>query len=117
MRIESYQFGKMVIDGVPYTHDVIIHNNDVRSDWWRKRSHHLILADIPSLQIEKPDVFIVGTGKFGLMKIDKEVIEYCELSSIELICTATSHALDIFNELQNSRSVLRLQELAGADKT
>ncbi len=102
MRIESYQFGKMVIDGILYTHDLIIHNNEVRSGWWRNRSHHLILTDIPCLQIEKPDVFIVGTGKFGLMKVDKKVIRYCDQQGIELICKDTSSAVDVFNDLQNS---------------
>lgn len=102
MRIESYQFGKMVIDGILYTHDLIIHKNKVLADWWRKRSHHLILGDIPSLQNEKPDVLVVGTGKFGLMKIDREVIEYCDQQGIELICRDTSGALDAYNDLQDS---------------
>jgi len=92
----------MVIDGIPYTHDVIIHNNYVQSDWWRKRSHHLILADIPSLLFEKPDVLVVGTGKFGLMKIDKEVIRYCDKHGIELIWKDTSSAVDAYNDLQDS---------------
>ena len=106
MRIESYQFGKMVIDGIQHTHDLIIHRNEVQADWWRKHSHHLILADIPCLQKEKPDVLIVGTGKFGLMKVDKEVIEYCERNSIELICKDTSRAVEAVNDLQNSENKL-----------
>jgi len=103
MRIESYQFGKMVIDGIRYTHDLIIHKNAIQVDWWRRRSHHLILADIPSLQIEKPEVLIVGTGKFGLIKVDDEVIEYCDQNSIELIIKDTANAVDAFNDLQSSR--------------
>ncbi|OPX27463.1 MAG: hypothetical protein B1H05_00760, partial [Candidatus Cloacimonas sp. 4484_140] len=59
MRIESYKFGKMVIDGIRYTHDVIIHKDEVQADWRRERSHHLTLADIPCLQDEKPDVLII----------------------------------------------------------
>jgi len=74
----------------------------VKSDWWRKRSHHLVLGDIPSLQIEKPDVFIVGTGKFGLMKVDKEVIEYCDQQGIKLVYKDTSSAVDTYNDLQDS---------------
>jgi len=78
----------------------------MQADWWRKRSHHLILANIPCLQKEKPDVLIVGTGKFGLMKVDKEVIEYCERNSIELICKDTSRAVEAVNDLQNSENKL-----------
>ena len=102
MRIESYKFGKMVIDGITYIHDLIIHKNKVQADWWRKRSHHLILADIPCLQKEKPDLLIIGKGKFGLMKVDKEIIEYCEQNDIILIFKDTSHAVDIFNDMQDS---------------
>lgn len=102
MRIESYQFGKMVIDGIRYTHDVIIRKNKVHADWWRRRSHLLTLADFPCLQEEKPDVLIIGTGKFGLMKIHKDVNDYCKGNGIELICKDTSHAVDIFNDMQDS---------------
>jgi len=102
MRIESYQFGKMFIDGIRHTHDVIIHENEVQADWWRKHSHHLTLADIPCLQKEKPDVLIVGTGKFGLMKVDKEIFAYCEQNCIELIFKDSSHAVDVFNDMQDS---------------
>lgn len=102
MRIESYQFGKMVIDGIQYTHDVIIQKNGVPGDWWRERSHHLTLADIPCLQNEKPDVLIVGTGKFGLMKIHKDVSDYCTKNGIEMIQKDTSRAVEIFNEMQYS---------------
>ncbi|TSA28476.1 hypothetical protein D4R71_00725 [bacterium] len=102
MRIESYQFGKMVIDGIQYTHDVIIHKNEVQADWWRERSHHLTLADFPCLQDEKPDVLIIGTGKFGLIKIHKDVRNFCEQNGIELICKDSSNAVDTFNDMQNS---------------
>ena len=102
MRIESYQFGKMVIDGIRHTHDVIIRKNKVLADWWRKRSHLVTLADIPCLQKEKADVLIIGTGKFGLMKIHKDVSDYCTENGIELIQKDTSRAADIFNDMQDS---------------
>lgn len=101
MRIESYQFGKMVIDGIRHTNDVIIHKNKVRADWLRERSHHLTLADIPCLQEEKPDVLIIGTGKFGLVKIHKDVSDYCTENGIELIQKDSSSAVDIFNDMQD----------------
>ncbi|MBN2016796.1 MAG: hypothetical protein JW794_01475 [Candidatus Cloacimonetes bacterium] len=102
MRIEIYQFGKMVIDGISYTHDLILHNDKVQSEWWRKRSHHLSLEDIPVLKKERCDVFIVGTGKFGLMKVDDEVIELCHQNDIDLIIKDTRSAIDVFNHLLNS---------------
>ena len=101
MRIETYQFGKMVIDGISYTHDLILHNDKVQSEWWRKRSHHLSLEDIPVLKKEKCDVFIVGTGRFGLMKVDKNVIDYCHQNEIKIIIKDTKSAVDTFNELEN----------------
>lgn len=102
MRIESFHFGKMVIDGISFSHDLIIHNDSIQSEWWRKRSHHLYLEDISVLKKEKCDVFIVGTGKFGLMKVDNDVINYCHQNLGEIIIKDTKDAVDIFNELANS---------------
>ena len=37
--IESYGFGRMKIDGVTYTSDLIIFADHVKSDWWRIEGH------------------------------------------------------------------------------
>jgi hypothetical protein len=41
-----YEFGIIVIDGSEYRSDVIISNDRVQDNWWRKEGHRLALDDI-----------------------------------------------------------------------
>ena len=45
-KIDSYRFGQVVIDGDPYTKDVIILPERVIGGWWRKEGHALHPADL-----------------------------------------------------------------------
>ena len=45
MKIDSYSFGRIVINGKTYTSDVIIFPDKVDASWWRKEGHLLQLAD------------------------------------------------------------------------
>ena len=102
MKIDNYEFGRITIDGKNFTKDVIIMPNEIKTNWWRKQSHRLILADIQEIIDDKPDILLVGTGKFGLMKVSDKVIEYCKNNQIELIIDDTSTIVRRFNELSNS---------------
>ncbi|MFQ5909498.1 MAG: hypothetical protein ACE5IJ_02115 [Thermoplasmata archaeon] len=39
--IDSYEFGRIVIDGNEYRSDVIIDSDGVDAGWWRKEGHSL----------------------------------------------------------------------------
>jgi hypothetical protein len=67
--IDSYESGRIVIDGAVYTNDVIIFPDRVDGSWWRKEGHNLDIIDIEAVIEEKPDVMIVGTGINGLMRV------------------------------------------------
>ena len=41
MHIDSYQFGKIVIDGTGYSSDCVILGDSVQANWWRKQGHLL----------------------------------------------------------------------------
>jgi len=49
MHIDSYQFGKIVIDGITYQQDIIIFANRVQPDWWRAQGHSLAPQDLESV--------------------------------------------------------------------
>ncbi|MCK4339129.1 MAG: hypothetical protein KAW87_03975 [Candidatus Cloacimonetes bacterium] len=104
MTVNNYSFGKININGKVYTHDVIIMPDSIKSNWWRNSSHLLILEDIPELIDNKPDVLIIGTGRYGLMKVEKEVINYCKNNKIKLIIENTSNAIKKFNNLSQSNN-------------
>lgn len=93
----------MTIGGREYTSDLIICNRQVHDNWWRKTSHKLSLEDIKAFLYNTPEVLVVGNGKFGLMKVQKDLINYCESSSIELIVQKSEVASETYNELVNRR--------------
>jgi hypothetical protein len=99
MKINNYKFGKITIDGTDYTNDVIILPGYVKSNWWRSQSHLLTLADIEECLGEKPEILLIGTGKFGLMRVKQEVIDYCGKNRVQLIIKDTTGAVKKFNEL------------------
>ena len=106
MKINSYSFGKIVIDGKEYTRDVKLTGKRVIPNWWRREGHHLYLEDLKDILEEKPEFLVVGTGYFGLMKVDREVEEYCSRESIQLIACRSSRAVDEYNRLvQEGRKV------------
>ena len=43
--IDSYQFGKIVIDGVTHTKDVILLPTKTIHNWWRTEGHFLDISD------------------------------------------------------------------------
>jgi len=104
MTVNNYSFGKININGKVYTHDVIIMPDSIKSNWWRSQSHLLTLRDIQEIIDNKPDILIIGTGKLGLMKVKKEVIDYCKNHKIKLIIENTSEATKEFNSLSQSNN-------------
>ena len=106
MKIESYSFGSILIDGESYTCDLIIFPAKIDASWWRKHSHQVELADIPELLEKEIDVIVFGTGAYGLMKIDKKVIEHFTNRNIELIIEKTSKAVNIYTEISEDKKVI-----------
>ncbi len=106
MKIESYSFGSILIDGEIYTSDLILFPGKIDASWWRKRSHKVELEDIPELLEAEADVIIFGTGAYDLMKIDKKVIAHFKDRNIELIIEKTGKAVNTYNEISESKKVI-----------
>ena len=61
--IESYSFGRMVIDGTRYTKDVIIYpDGSILSPWWRHRGHMLEPIDFKDLIAMAPVPQMISSG-------------------------------------------------------
>ena len=98
-RIDSYQFGRIVVDGHTYSSDMIIFPDRVQDTWWIKSSHALTIEDIRGAINENPEVLIVGTGASGMMKVLPEVKQELELRNIKLITGTTGETYEIHNQL------------------
>jgi len=103
MHIDSYQFGKIVIDGVDYSSDCLILGDNVQSNWRRKRGHLLSEEDLEPVIKAKPTLLIVGCGKSGMMKIPNETRHFLLEEDIQLETVDTARAVERFNELSQTK--------------
>lgn len=106
MMINSYSFGRIVIDGEEYTNDVIIFPDRVEGGWWRREGHSLAPEDIEEVFREKPDVLIVGTGASGRLKIPSRTKEQIKSNDIELISKRTKRACKTYNNLKDKKETV-----------
>jgi hypothetical protein len=106
MKIDSYSFGRIVINGTTYTTDVIIYSGRVDASWWRKEGHLLQLADVAEALQAKPDVLVIGTGNSGVMRVPRETIDRIAAQGIEVKVERTAKAVSIYNDLEGATTVI-----------
>ena len=104
--IDSYSFGRIVIDGKTYSSDVIIFKDSVKANWWRVEGHSLCIDDLKEVFKKKPNVLIIGTGKMGVMDVPQEIFDYIKKQGIEIIVCKTDEACERFNEMIKEYNVV-----------
>ena len=106
MKINSYSFGKIVINNKSYHKDILIFNEKVKPNWWRDKGHNLQIEDLDWVLKQNPDYLIIGTGKFGVMKVSEEVKAKIKNKGIKLFTAKTKKAVAKFNEMIEKESDL-----------
>ena len=104
-KIESYRFGRMVIDGKSHSKDVIILPERVVGNWWRDKGHLLQPSDLQVVYEAHPEILVVGQGAYGQMQIAEETREALESAGIELISQSSNQAVETYNALREKRLV------------
>jgi hypothetical protein len=104
--IESYSFGKMKIDGKVYLTDLIVFPASVDPSWWREEGHNLKPQDLKAVLKEKPDILVIGTGYFGMMKMDAQTIILLKKEKIEFEADKTARAVEFFNEIAKNKKAI-----------
>ena len=97
--IDSYDFGRITIDGEAYGRDVIISPDGVKRDWWRKEGHSLCPEDLGPVLEANPGVVIIGCGASGLLSVPEETRRWLADKGIDLIDLPTRAACERYNEL------------------
>ncbi len=97
--IENYSFGSMTISGKRYTSDLKIINGQIFPDWWRKKGHSVTVDEVTDILNAKPDYLIIGSGKFGLMKISDQLRGHLSGCGIQIIVERSKIAMKTFNQL------------------
>lgn len=101
--IESYQFGKIVIDGTTYNEDVIVLPEGVRAHWWRDKGHVLQPQDLEAVIEAEPEVLIVGQGAYGRMSVTSETRRFLEDAGIDLVAAPTDEAIKRYNDVREQQ--------------
>jgi hypothetical protein len=99
MHIDSYQFGRIIIDGTEYSSDLIIADGHVQADWWRKDGHVLSPEDLDAVVAANSEVLVVGCGAYGIMKVAEATRHLLEKKGIQIEALKTDEAVERFNEL------------------
>ena len=99
--VDAYSFGRIIVNGIHYSHDIKIIRDSVIPEWWRRSGHRVASDDISDVLDSKTDIIILGTGNPGLMKADNELKSLLKLKKIELIEVPTAEAVSLYNQLIN----------------
>jgi hypothetical protein len=110
--IQDYQFGRMVVDQERHARDLILLPDRVVSNWWRKEGHRLSVEDLREVLDAGPEVLVVGTGAYGLVKVPEETRRAVEAAGIQLQVARTGKAWRLYNELRERQSTAGAFHLA-----
>jgi len=97
--IDDYSFGRIVVNGRIYDHDIIVYPDRVKPNWWRREGHKLYPEDLESVISYKPEYLIIGCGSSCMMDVPSETRKYLEDKGIKVIVLNTYEACKKFNEL------------------
>lgn len=104
--IDFYSFGKMKIQDQVFTKDLIILPDKIISPWWRVSGHRIVMEDLLEVFAYKFEILVIGTGYYGLVKIDRDVYEESEKKDFLITAAKTSKAVTLFNENQLKKTTI-----------
>jgi hypothetical protein len=97
--LDGYRFGRVLVDGMEETRDLIVLPGRVVRNWWRTDGHALVLDDLAGVLDELPPHLVVGTGADGRMRPDPGTIEQLRGRGIEVEALPTPEAVRRYAEL------------------
>ncbi len=97
--IENYSFGIMRVQGVDYSDDLKIIKGKVKPGWWRIKGHRVLTDDVRDILEAKPNILVIGKGRWGLLRVDNGLRVELEREGIKLIEENTGRAIKEFNRL------------------
>jgi hypothetical protein len=98
-RIDEYNPGRVIVDGVEHSRDVIVLPGRVVGDWWRRDGHSLAIEDLDDVLDELPERLIVGCGYAGRLRPSAAVTEELRRRGTEVEALRTEDAVTRYQEL------------------
>jgi hypothetical protein len=107
--IKNYKFGKIMINDSLYQTDLIVFTDHIQENWWRENGHLLTITDLKIVINYKPEVLIIGTGMYGLMRVEEAVISKLKEKGIKkILIEKTKNACEAYNKEISSKKVAAL---------
>jgi hypothetical protein len=101
--IDQCAFGSMRIGGRVYRSDLMIFpDGRVQEGWRRAEGHRLSMSDLGQVLAAEPMVIVAGTGIFGRVRLEADLVEQLSLRGIRLVARRTKTAAQEFNGLRLS---------------
>jgi len=110
VRLGRYRFGRIEVDGVPYTEDIQVLPDGVRG-WWRREGHKVYPEDLREALDAEPELLIIGTGYWGRVQVTPEAEKLLREKGIELLALKTAEAVEAYNEYAPKRRTCALLHL------
>jgi hypothetical protein len=99
VKIEEYEYGRIVVDGREETQDLIITPDGLHPRWWREDGHSLCWDDLGDVIDSPADLLIVGTGTRGNMRPAPELDDRLDERGIACEVLRSHEAVERWNEV------------------
>lgn len=101
--INSYSFGKMIVNGKEFRKDLIIlPRGTVLSPWIRKSGHRLTMEDLEPVLESDATILVIGTGKPGLMRPHATLAADLQKKGITTMTMSSKRAAEKYNALSEN---------------
>jgi hypothetical protein len=101
-RIDSFNFGFIVIDDKQYSQDVIILPDGTVKERnpgkGRLGSHSIARSEVESLIKSEPDVILIGTGVNGMARLARDAEFYLQEPDINLTLLTSPKVVKKYNQ-------------------
>lgn len=104
VKIDSFYFGNIIINGRKFQRDVVISWNGEINE--RDGSHIFTKADYNEIMLRDPEVIVIGTGIMQNVKVDPSVEVAAKMNGVEIIAKPTMVAIEEFNKLVKKKKVI-----------
>jgi hypothetical protein len=106
-RINSFNFGFIVVDGKQYVYDVLILPDGTvterEASKARLGSHSISSSDVEKIVKEQPEVTLIGTGTSRLARLSEDAEANLRKANLDLVVLPSFQAVEKFNQLVDER--------------
>ncbi len=103
IKIDSVEFGSIVIDGVKYSQVLIIGDKATERDCMKLKekfatSHKIGDWEKTQLWENNPEIIVIGTGWDGVTQVEESFVEQAKEKGIALLKFLTPEAVEFYNQ-------------------